>query len=215
MARTPRIVDALRPLDAITSVLAGILLTVFVLGGLATAFGAGITFFEVNGDEVCIDTHGSFGASSDVDSLDRDLYGLRKDVTTHPARTTLCDPHPDMPERVLAGLTSVPTFAVFAGFLLMTRRTIGYARRRGLFSIPLAERIERIGRLLLVGLLGAAVVEWLASGLLLDRLLTNTSWAGGSFSVSIAGIIGAVGLISIGRVMRQAAALQADADTTI
>lgn len=215
MARRQKALDALGPLDAITSVLVGILLTAFALAGVAAIFGEDITFFDINGAQVCVDTDGSLGADSTMDPEDRDFFGVGKGVTTFASRTTLCDPHPAALDRALVGLSSVPTFLVFAGFLLMTQRTIRYARRRGLFSVALAERIEHLGWLLMVGLLGAAIIEWLASGLLLERLAAIESWSSGSFSVSVAGIIGACGLISTGRVMRQAAALQADADATI
>ena len=41
------------------------------------------------------------------------------------------------------------------------------------------------------------------------------SWADGSIGISVPGIIGAYGLVSIGRIMNRAAALQAEADATI
>lgn len=46
-------------------------------------------------------------------------------------------------------------------------------------------------------------------------MVRTADWASGSFSISIPGIIGAYGLVSIGRVMNRAAALQSDADATI
>lgn len=215
MKKQTRVRDPLSPLEAITSLLANVLLVAFALGGVAAIFTDGITFFDVNGPEICIEANNSFGASAETDPANREFFGLRDDVTTHPSRTTVCDPSPAFADRALAGLSNVPTFAVFVGFLVLTQRTIKYARRHGLFSESLAKRIERLGWLLVIGLVGAASIEWLASGLLLNRLVPLESWTRGSFSVSVAGIIGAYGIISVGRVMARAAFLQEDADATI
>lgn len=215
MPKQTHVRDPLGPLDRITSVLATILLVAFALGGVGAIFTDGITFFDVNGPEICIDAKGSLGASSDPDATDREFFGLRDDVTTYPSRTSVCDPSPVLADRALAGLSVIPSFAVFVGFLLLTRSTIRYARRHGLFSMSLARRIERLGWLLVVGLVGAACIEWLASGLLLNRLVPLESWTRGSFSISVVAIIGACGIISIGRVMARAAFLQEDADATI
>jgi hypothetical protein len=215
MAKQAHVRDPLGPLDAITSLLATVLLVVFGLGGLAAIFTEGITFFDVNGPDICIETHGSLGASSDPDVVDRKFFGLRDDVTTYPSQTTVCDPSPVLADRTLAGLSVIPNFAVFVGFLLLTRRTIKYARHHGLFSKSLARRIERLGWFLMFGLIGAACIEWLASGLLLHRLVPQESGTRGSFSLSLASVIGACGIISVGRVMARAAFLQEDADATI
>lgn len=215
MKKQTHVRDPLGPLDAITSLLATVLLAVFALGGVAAIFTDGITFFDVNGPDICIETDGSLGASADPDSTDREFFGLRDDVTTYPGRTTVCDPSPALADRALAGLSVIPTFAVFVGFLVLTQRTIKYARRHGLFSVPLAKRIERLGWLLVIGLVGAASIQWLASGLLLIRMVPLESWTRGSFSISVAGVIGAYGIISVGRVMARAASLQEDADATI
>lgn len=215
MKKQTRRRDPLGPLDTITNVLATVLVVVFAIGGVAAIFTDGITFFDVNGPTICIDADGSIGASSDLDTMDREFFGLRDDVTTYPSRTTVCDPSPTFADRALEGLSVIPAFAVFVGFLVFTQRTIRYARRHGLFSTSLAKRIERLGWLLVIGLVGAACIEWLASGLLLHRLVSKESWTRGSFSISLVGIIGACGIISVGRVMARAAYLQEDADATI
>lgn len=215
MKKQTHVRDPLGPLDAITSLLATVLLVVFALGGVATIFTDDITFFGVNGPEICIETDSSLGATSDPDSTNREFFGLRDDVTTYPSRTTVCDPSPALADRALTGLSIIPTFAVFVGFLVLTQRTIKYARRHGLFSESLAKRIERLGWLVAIGLVGAAFIEWLASGLLLNRLVPLESWNRGSFSISVVGVIGAYGIISVGRVMARAAALQEEADATI
>lgn len=217
MARRPRIVDALSPIDTITGVLAGFLLAGFALGGVSAVFDHSVSMFGMGSDTVCVDKNFSIGGGSarDLDQLDRDFYHLRDGVTTFSNKTNVCRKDPGTVDQLLVGLTQAPTVIVFLGWLLLTRRTIASARRHGMFSAALPARVERLGWLLLIGLVGAAVVEWLADGQLAKRLLTDQSWAGGSFHISVAGIIGAYGIISVGRVMARASALQADVDTTI
>lgn len=216
MARKPRIVDALSPLDAITSVLAGIIITLLALGSVWALFDHSVSVFGVGEDTVCIKQGFTMDdGSGDPDRLERDLFDLRDGVTTYGSSTNVCREDAGVVDQLLLGLTQGPTTIVFVGFLLRTRRTIAFARRHGLFSSELAARVERLGWMLLIGLVGAAVVEWFADGQLAKRLLTDQSWAGGSFSVSVAGIIGAYGIISVGRVMAHAARLQADSDATI
>ena len=104
---------------------------------------------------------------------------------------------------------------MFFGFVLLTRRIIRYGRQHGLFSGELAQRIKRLGWLLLAGLLVAGFLKWLGEGLLLSSMVDSMSWTNGSVGVSVPALIGAFGLVSIGRVMHHAAALQAEADATI
>jgi hypothetical protein len=218
VARKPRTVDALSPLDTITGVFASILLTVLALGSVAVVFDDSVTMFGMGRDAtVCVDRNMSIGddGTGELSQLERDDYDLRDGVTYYSNETTICQPDPGVGEVALAGLTESPTPLVFVAFLLLTRRIITYARRHGFFSRPLAERIERLGWLLLLGLIGASVISWIAEGLLVSRMLTDQSWASGSFHISVAGIIGAYGIVSIGRVMARAADLQSDADATI
>jgi hypothetical protein len=213
MTKSARVRDPLAPLDAVTGLLVTVLVIVFAAGTVAAVFTDGITFFDVNRDSICVETDGSLGSSSDLDAEDRESYGLRADVTTSAGRTRVCDPSPALADRVLVGLTAIPTFAVFVGFLVLTRRIIKYARRHAVFSASLASRIERLGWFLLVGLIAAAAVEWVARIVLLGRLVPHDASAADPLSVSVAGIIGAAGIISVGRIMARAAVMHDGAAT--
>ena len=209
--------DPLGPLDAITSILAGLLLTVLALGGIALAVGDNWSVMGVGADDACVTSHSGYATiqSDDVAHELRKQDGLRRHVSVNPDSANVCDNQPSAWAKSLFVLTQSPTFLVFIGFILLARRIIKYAQQNGLFSQPLAERIERLGWLLLLGLVVSALVEWFAEGLLLSTMTTQASWSSGSFGISVPGIIGAYGLVSIGRVMNHAAALQADADATI
>ena len=215
--KTPKTRDPLGPLDAITGILAGILLTLLAVGGIALAVGDDWSLLGVGADDACVTSHRGYATiqSLEDDPVSRHDDGLKRHVSVSPDSANVCDRQPSAWGHALFILTQSPTFLVFLGFILLARRIITYAQKNGLFSQPLAERIERLGWLLLFGLVGSALVEWIAEGMLLSTMTTTASWSSGSFSVSVPGIIGAYGLVSIGRVMNRAAALQADADATI
>lgn len=215
MAKKRKIVDALSPLDAITSMILTVLATLAVMGAAAAVAGENISLFDIGADSIC--TSANFSPADDgesSDELDRRLHALQDGVDVHSASTEMCQSAPSAAQTALSALAQVPSFIVFVGFLLLTRRTIRFARRDGIFSQLLALRIERLGWFLLLGLVGAAAVEWLADGLL-KTSMSSMGWASGEVHLSVAGVIAAYGVISIGRVMARAAALQAEADTTI
>ncbi len=211
--------DPLGPLDAVTGIFAGLLLTGLAfagIAGIAALFNDDISVMGIGENRICVETNQfSYGEMQPIDDLDRQDVGIRKNVKIDSGDTSVCDVKPGATQQALNGLTQIPTFTVFLGFILLTRRTIRHAQKHGLFSATLAARIERLGWLLLFGLVGAALIEWLAEGQLLLGMLRDAGWASGSFGVSVPGIIGAFGLVSIGRIMSHAAALQADADATI
>ena len=214
--KQPKVRDPLGPLDTITGILTGLLLTGLAFAGLALLIGDNVTFMGVGDNDVCVTTtRFSHGEVAEIDDLDRQEIGIRKHVRIGATDTSVCDEKPGAREQALSGLTQIPTFVVFLGFVLLTRRTIRYAQKDGLFSQTLAERIERLGWLLLLGLIGAALIEWLAEGQLISAMVGEADWASGSFGISVPGIIGAYGIVSVGRVMNRAAALQDDADATI
>ena len=212
----PQTRDPLGPLDTITGMISGLLLTLLAFTVVFSVLSDDVSFMGVGDDEVCVTTHRiSTIESRELDDADRQDYGIARHVDVEPAKTSLCDEKAGVEAHTWGVLTELPSFFVFLGFILLTRRTIRYAQKHGLFSASLADRIERLGWLLLFGLLGAALIEWLAEGQLLSDMLRDADWSSGSLGISVPGVIGAYGLVSIGRVMNRAAALQADADATI
>ena len=214
MAKKSKVVDALSPLDAITSAFAIVVIALMSLGVVAVVFGG--SSMGIGEESVCVDANFSSGDEPTADdrALAREAFDLEKGVTVQQPDTVICQADPSLAQSTLDTLSIAPSFVVFLGFLLLTRRIIRHARRTSLFSAALAQMIERAGWLLLLGLLAAAGVEFLADGLL-KASMSSMSWVNGSFSVSVAGIIGAYGIITVGRVMLHAASLQADSDATI
>ncbi|WP_456695835.1 hypothetical protein [Aeromicrobium sp. P5_D10] len=192
MAKESRAIDPLGPLDAATRILVGVLVTFTALAVMSLASGEG-HWFGIGEDPIC-----------------RTPNFLSRD-----SQSEMCQNDPSAMQQVWTGLTAAPSFLLFVGLLLLARHTIKYARRVGLFSAALAERIEAFGWLLLIGLAATTLLEWFADGMLKHSMASTMSWHSGSFSVSIAGIIGAYGIIAVGRVMSRAAVMHADLEGTV
>lgn len=208
--------DPLGPLDFVTSFFAMLLAVAIALILASAIFGWGGSTLGMGGDSVCVATDlRTFDLTEDPYGDVRKDDGIHRGVSVSPDGARLCDPDPGFREQALSGLTEAPSAVVFFGFVLLTRRIIRYARQQGLFSAELARRIARLGWLLLGGLLVAGFLRWLGEGLLLSSMIDSMSWTDGWFSVSVPALIGAVGIVSVGRVMSHAAALQAEADATI
>lgn len=207
--------DPLAPLEAITNLFATLTIAAVVVLLISVATGSNGSVLGFGGDDVCVSTTNYAYGDAEIDELDRRDLGIRKNVRIGSTDTLVCDEKPGNGAQILSGLTQAPTFVVFLGFVLLTLHTIRYARTHGLFSHELARRIERLGWLVLLGMIVAAVIEWLAEGQLLSAMLDDADWGSGSFGMSVPGIIGAYGLVSIGRIMQRAANLQDDTDATI
>jgi hypothetical protein len=214
----PRARDPLGPLDFVTSFLAMLLIVVLGAWTVAVMVSDNVTVLGIGESSVCVSTDlNTFGLVEDpYDKADiRQEYGVDRETVIDADAAQLCDPSPGSREQLLSGMTEIPSFVVLLGFVLLTRRIIRYARRDGLFSAELARRITSLGWLLLGGLLVEGAVESLGEGLLLSGMVDSMSWSSGMFSVSVPALIGAAGVITVGRIMSHAAALQADADATI
>ena len=211
--KNAKVRDPLGPLEFVMGFFTALLALAIALTVAATIFGSGGSTLGVGGDVICVTTDVStFGLIEDPYGDVRKDDGIRRGVRINPDGANLCDPNPGLSEKVLNVLVAAPSTIVFFGFVLLTRSIIRYARRHGLFSAELARRITRLGWLLLGGLLVAGFLKWLGEGLLLSSMVDSMSWTAAWFSVSVPALIGAVGVISIGRIMSHAAALQADAD---
>ena len=210
--------DPLGPLDFVTSFLATLLIAGLAFGAIGFAVSDGVSVLGIGDSAVCVSTDlNTFGLDEPpYDKADiREELGVNRGTVISADAAQLCDPSPAFREQALHGMTEIPSVVVLLGFVLLTRRIIRYARRHGLFSAELARRITNLGWLLLGGLILAGMVESLGRGLLLSGMVDSMSWSSGMFSVSAPALIGAAGVITVGRVMSHAAAPQADADATI
>ena len=144
MTKKPKLVDALSPLDAITSILAGLLLTFLTVGTLAS-IGRRLRHHDLRHGPQGRDLHRAQLPTSRTTRTCLRRWARRRGhsawhdgLQQHDQRLR---PQSRLPRQWRSpGVTQIPTTVVFVGFLLLTRRTIKYARRNGLFSPELAAR---------------------------------------------------------------------------
>lgn len=211
--------DPLAPIDAAVSVLTWLVAGLVALGMLlavAAALGGPFSVFGFGDTEVCTTAEpGPVTFRDDVSQAA--VVGLNDDARWFPAEMLICKSDPGVGLRLVASLMSAPTLLLFIGFLILTRGLIRQARRTGTFTPQVATRTRRLGWYILLGSIIAAAIEALAGGVVLQAAVEGETWLGGIFdlSTSWSALLVGIGLITIGRVLGQAALMQADVDATI
>jgi hypothetical protein len=211
--------DPLAPIDTAVSVLSwlvGGLLALGVVFGVAAALGGSFSVFGFGDTEVC--TTGEPGPVTFRNDVPQTaVVGLKDGARWFPAEMLICKSDPGVGLRLAASLMGAPTQLLFIGFLILTRGLIKQARRTGMFTPQVATRTGRLGWYILLGSIIAAAIEALAGGIVLQAAVDGEVWLGGIFDLhtSWSALLVGIGLITIGRVLGQAALLQADVDATI
>lgn len=211
--------DPLAPLDlgvTAVSALVAIILVVFIP---LSVFGEG-TFLGFGDTEACAwSTPGAVGWFEDDDGgrPSSGVVGLRDHARSFPTSLEICDTDPGVAVRLAAAVPDGADLLLLLGFLLLTRRLIGTARRHGLFTEMVAARTRTLGWFLLVGSLVAAAAAAAASGVVVSSAVRDVAWAVnlGHFDMPWTLVLVGLGVLTFARVLRLAVALQADHDATI
>lgn len=212
MTRASKPADVLEPIASTVrflSVLTSVLLGALVL---ATVFGSG-SLFGFGDREVCAGGQvGVIGAQTDAT-----VRGLSTASRAFADQVQLCAQHPSVALRLIGTLTTLPTFLLFLGFLVLVHRLARAAQTHGIYSLEIVRRVRILGWYVLVGDLVAATIEAIMRGGVLAAQLPNVGWNLGlltwhtSWSVFLAGI----GVITFARVMAVGAAMREDLEGTV
>lgn len=215
MARADK--DPFAPLEGVVSFLLTLLVGMCLIFGFSMFYSNGVSVLGMGAREVCVDSANAFSSAYDdeLSKFEKEDLGYKAHTSSSTSEITICNTKPGVKEQALSGLSIAPTTLVFVGFLVLTRRSIKYARSSGPFSAPTARRVQQLGRYLLIGLVVAAVIEWIAKGLLLSTMIEGKGWASGPTHLSVPSIIGALGIVTVGRILQRAVELQDEADATV
>jgi hypothetical protein len=213
---TPK--DPLRPIEFLTSVVGGFIGILLAIGLIATVFGSG-SMLGFGEHAVCVTAP---GGTLDVNaSVRRPPSRLMRDAPVPPRGVTLsvdrisgCTVQPTVAQRLWSSTTQWPTFLYAVGLWALLWRLVRGARREGIHTGTVSRRTRFLGWYVVVGSLAAALVESVATSVLRNELLGThsfTFWWGG-FAVAV---FAGVGLVTMGRILDQSAAMQREIDATV
>lgn len=132
-----------------------------------------------------------------------------------------CTSHPTAAQRVFDTLTSLPTVLLYACILLLVWRLIRAARRDGPFTLRVAATMRLLGWLVIVGAVTAGGIQQLASGMLVNSMLTQPAESPGYvfssvlYSLLPVPLLAGAGLITFARIIRLGAAMDDEIKATV
>jgi hypothetical protein len=205
------------PLGSVTEIFGG-LLVAFMLIGIVFALSGSGSFWGFGHASICATQPGTYGSG------DWTAAGLG--VAARPGASInvngalqACANHPDIGQRVLYTLTSLPGWLVWGCLLFLLWRVIGAARRTGPFTLPTAAAMRRLGWLIIVGSAAAGLIQGFALDELLHTMLAPTSFYNMvtvpfHALLPVAALAGAA-LLTFARIIRVGAAMDEEIKGTV
>ena len=217
-ARKPRLTE---PLETITLVI-GIFLAASIALGLGNAvLHKGGEFYAFGVQDLCA-TNTHIGVGTTPSARSDHVYTAKPGAWLNDnSALNACTSHPTSAQRVLYTLTSLPSFLLYAGIIVLLWFMIREARRNGPFSTRVAARMRLTGWFVILGAMAAAAVHELASGMLMNTLLITkvpllpdaaTAPIGALFP---APVIAGCALLTFARVIRFGSAMDDEIKATI
>jgi hypothetical protein len=207
--------DPLEPVAFAVHLVLWLTVTLVGLSIVGTIFWGG-SLFGVGDREACVEM-----PSGIVPVAERDnniVMGVQDGVRSGTAIARMCASDPTPGQRILNSLTKLPTFLVLIGALLLASRLVKAAGREGIFTMHMAGRLRVLGWFVLVGALGATLLEaqmrmWLANTMLKEP----RGWGVGlgDWDVPVMVLFLAAVLISMARIMRISTAMREDLEGTV
>jgi hypothetical protein len=162
------------PLGSVTLIFGGLLLAfalIRIVFALTTGSGSLWGFGNV---PICATQPGTYGSGA--------WTAAHLGVTARPGSSIninwalqACASHPDIGQRALYTLTSLPAW-LWGSVLFLLWRVIGAARRIGPFTPQAAAAMRRLGWLIIAGSAAAALIQGFALDELLHTMLAPTSF---------------------------------------
>ena len=211
--------DPLGPLDALTtaalSLFAVALLAFVTFSTVAVVRGVDspVTLMGLGQSEACVEAEVGRAALPAGDG-GRPVVDIdRGEAEVFAETASVCLNDPNGAEVAAAAVPTVGTTALAVGALVLVRRVIRRARRHGAFTLPVAAAVRHLAWLLLVQALVWPFVSAAARGTVLDGA-TGGDWHASLLSPGLNWllVIVAVGVLTVGRVLRLSVALQDEVD---
>jgi Protein of unknown function (DUF2975) len=206
------------PLGSVTFIFGGLLLAFALIRIVIWALTGSGSLWGFGNAPICATQPGTYGSS--------DWTTAQLGVTARPGSSIgvngalqACANHPDIGQRALYTLTSLPAWLVWGGVLFLLWRVIGAARRTGPFTPQAAAAMRRLGWLIIAGGAAAALIQGFALDELLGTMLAPTSFFNlitlpFDTLLPVAALAGAA-LLTFARIIRVGAAMDDEIKGTV
>lgn len=163
----------------------------------------------------CVDVQGQtpWPASTNVPGAPP----TKPNATAITGTTQVCLPRPDRAQRAIMAVHELGDHLIALGLLVLVLLCIRSGRREGIFTVTLAQRVQRLGWAAL-----AASVLWpfLAAacvGVVMQAALIGATWTDALRHPELSwyAVVAALGIITVARVLRHGVVLQTEVDETV
>jgi hypothetical protein len=145
---------------------------------------------------------------------------LRPGATASGGTVSLCASHPTLGQRLLVGLTWIPTVVLYLAVILLLGQLLRVIRGAGPFAVHVARRLRFLGWFVLAGSLIVVVGQSAAQSAFVSTVISgsvpavrNASEAG--LAVIFVPLLIACGLLTLARVIRVGAQMSDDLAGTV
>ncbi len=222
MVRRRAAKDPLLPIEVIVRLALALLCGLLIFGaGLAVSVG-GVSFGAWGSSRPCVEAPqlGLTLGGTAGDPSNPAIMNLRPGIVTgYPASFQLCDPQMSGLDRSLVSAPLMLDVLWSAGFLWLSLRLIGGARRGGLFTDEVARGTTRLGWYILGGTVLVNVVGAVLTTMAISHLVVDDYPMGAAtfanLHLSWALVIAGCGVVSIGRVLQQTVPMREELDATV
>ena len=219
MTRQRAAQDPLLPIEVIVRLALSLLCGLTIFSASLAVFVGGVSFGAWGSSHPCVEAPQLGLEIMDATSHPA-IRNLRPGVVTgYPASFELCDPQLSGLDRTLGSAPLLLDLLWSVGFLWLTLRLIGTARRGGLFTHEVARGPTRLGWYILggtvlVNVVGAVLTTMAISHLVIgDYPMVAATLA--NLHLSWAVVIAGCGVVSVGRVLQQTVPMREEIDATV
>lgn len=215
--------DPLAPLEFIVNVIGTVFLLGVVVFGPLALLDKNVSLGTIGAPAVCT----SYSAQSFTTGIggEDDPDPLAMYPQARPARSAstqgtdfeTCDEKPTTTMRTIADAGTVLDLGFSGAVLALLWRLTRTARRRGLFTAPVARQVSVLGWVLLAGYVAVGVLRAALDGVLVHLVVGAPTFPAQqhALDLSITTLVVGFGLLTLGRVMSQTVAMRDEIDATV
>jgi hypothetical protein len=203
----------LEPLSTVVKFVLRLLIGSLVIGFVLSWFDTGV-HMGWGGTSACVTDNLTSGSLSDTHPGFQSRAGALVDVIPR-----YCAGHPSSYQRLLDVLSTLPSYVLLVGSLLLLHRLLRGAARDGVYTVRTASRLRLLGWWLLLGSLVVEFTKANAQAALLATLakeatLSPGTWLGTWESPYMA-VFTALGLLTFARIVGAGVTMREDLEGTV